>query len=130
MTHTAKWATLALLFLGMAPVANAQTPDSKSQCFFAHQFQTWKAQDDRTIFIRVDPHRYYRLDLAASCSELRSPGSFLVTTFRGPNLVCNALDWNITAKDNIRGPTQGCIVKTMTVLTPEEAAAIPRKFKP
>lgn len=130
MTHMTKWTTVALLLLGMTPSANAQSPDSKSQCFFAHDFRTWKAQDDRTILIRVDPHRYYRLDLAASCSELRSPGSFLVTLFRGPNLVCNALDWNITVKDNFRGPTQGCIVKTMTALTPDEAAAIPRKLKP
>ena len=129
MIHLAKLTAIGVLFLGLTSVA-AASPDSKSQCFMAHQFRSWKAQDDRTILIRVDPKRYYRLDFAASCSEMRSPGSFLVTVFRGPNLVCDALDWNITVKDNFRGPTQGCIVKKMTELTPDEAAAIPGKLKP
>jgi hypothetical protein len=114
----------------MTVAAGQAAPASQSQCFMAHQFQTWKASDDRTILIRVDPHRYYRLDLAVPCAGIRSPGIFLVTTFRGPNLVCNALDWNITLKDNIRGPTQGCIVQKMTELTPEEVAVIPAKSKP
>ena len=130
MSRSARWAAIGVLFLGMTTVAGAADPIAKSQCFLVHQFRTWKALDDRTITIRVDPHRYYRLDFAASCAAMRSPGSFLVTRFRGPNLVCDALDWDISVKDNFRGPTQGCVVKKMTELTPEEAAAIPKKFKP
>ena len=130
MIRAARVTAICVLLLALTSVAAAAAPAAKSACFFAHQFRTWKAQDDRTIMIRVDPNRYDRLDLAASCSMMRAPGSFLVTTFRGPNLVCNALDWNITVKDNFRGPTQGCIVKKMTELSPDEAAAIPRKFKP
>ena len=130
MTRTIRMTAIGLLLLGMTTAVAAAAPDSKSPCFFAHQFRTWKAQDDRTIMIRVDPNRYYRLDMAASCSTMRSPGSFLVTLFRGPNLVCSALDWNITVKDNFRGPAQGCIVKKMTVVSPDEAAAIPRQVKP
>ena len=130
MTCTTRMIAIGLFLLGMTSGAAVAAPESKSACFFAHQFRTWKAQDDRTIMIRVDPNRYYRLDMAASCATMRSPGAILVTLFRGPNLVCSALDWSITVKDNFRGPTQGCIVKQMTELSPDEAAAIPRKLKP
>lgn len=130
MIRATRVMAITVLLLGITTVVAAAASDTKSACFFAHQFRTWKAQDDRTILIRVDPNRYYRLDLAASCATMRSPGSFLVTVFRGPNLVCNALDWNLTVKDNFRGPAEGCIVNKMTELSPDEAAAIPRKLRP
>lgn len=130
MTRTTRVMAVAILLFDISTVSAVAAPDSKSPCFFAHQFRTWKAQDDRTILIRVDPNRYYRLDMAASCGTMRAPGAILVTLFRGPNLVCSALDWSITVKDNFRGPTQGCIVKKMTELSPDEVAAIPRRLKP
>jgi hypothetical protein len=127
----ARLASIGFLFLATTGVVGAAAaPPSKSQCFFVHQFRTWKALDDKTIVIRVDPQRFYRLDLAVSCAGIRSPGIFLVTMFRGPSLVCDALDWDITIKDSLRGPTQSCIVKNMTLLFPDEVAAIPRKLKP
>jgi hypothetical protein len=106
-------------------------PEKKGpQCFFVRSFENWKAPDNKTIYIRVDLHRYFRLDLAGTCGSLRSPGAYLVTKFRGSDVVCSALDWNISVVDGPHGIPQACIVKTMTELTPAEAAAIPKGSRP
>jgi uncharacterized protein DUF6491 len=99
------------------------------KCFFASQFENWKSPDAKTIYIRVGVHDYYRLDLSTRCSMLQSPTSHLVTRFVGSNTVCAPIDWDLQVADSA-GMRQGCIVKTMTPLTSEEAAAIPAKFKP
>ena len=101
------------------------------QCFSIRNFETWKALDDKTLYIRVFSRRYYRLDLAASCPRVTAPSSHLVTKWRGSSWVCSALDWDLrVSEDPVRGFESSCIVKSMTPLTDAEAAAIPRKFKP
>jgi hypothetical protein len=110
-----------------ALAADAAAP-AKNACFFSSQFQNWTAADAKTIYIRVNTNAFYRLDMAASCSQLKSIDPHLITKFSGSNTVCSALDWNLSVSDgNI---SQACIVKKMTQLTPEEVSAIPKKFKP
>jgi hypothetical protein len=51
----------------------------------------------------------------------------------GPDTICSAIDWDLkvsTSTDLRGGMAVPCIVKTMTELSPDEAAAIPKKFKP
>jgi hypothetical protein len=104
-----------------------------SGCFSIRDYQNWKSPDARTIYIKVAGDRYYRLDLAADCSGLQWPGVHLLTKSRS-SMVCDALDWDITASTRTFGQPGGmemkCIVKTMTPLTPAEVTAIPPKFKP
>ncbi len=111
--------------------ADAADPSFRHQsCFYISQFENWKAPDSKTIYIRAGLTRYYRLDMSYQCGSLTWPGAFLITKFRGSNSVCTALDWDIEVVDGPHGIPVPCIVKTMTELTPAEAAAIPRKFKP
>ena len=120
-----------LLFCVESSVANAAEPTSGyHSCFLTSQFENWKAPDPKTIYIRVGLTRYYRLDMSSQCRSLTWPGAFLITKFRGSNSVCTALDWDIKVVDGPHGIPIPCIVKTMTELTPAEAAAIPKKFKP
>lgn len=99
-------------------------------CFRSSEFQNWKAADAKTIYIRVGMHRYYRLDLAAPCYSIRTPGAFLVTKIRGSNTICSAIDWDLHVATSWHDIPQACIVKKMTELTPAEAAALPKKIKP
>jgi hypothetical protein len=99
-------------------------------CFFVSQFRHWKAPDDKTIYISVQPDRYYRLDLSGRCPALRWPASHLVTVFRGSDTVCSALDWDLKVSQAPNGIAEPCIVRQMTLLSPAEADAIPPKFKP
>jgi hypothetical protein len=75
--------------------------------------------------------KYYRLDLAGTCPALRQPDAHLITHTRGPDTVCAAIDWDLKVSEGASFRfSEPCIVKTMTLLTPGEVAAIPKEFKP
>ncbi len=127
----AKSAAVAGILLGLTTFAHAQSaPLQKTSCFAITQFRGWKAPNTHTLYIRVNPARYYRLDLVTDCSSLRWPTATLLSEFRGSSSVCAPLDWQLKVSDGPYGFPQACMVKTMTELSPAEAAAIPRKFKP
>ncbi|HLY04382.1 MAG TPA: hypothetical protein VKR31_01425 [Rhizomicrobium sp.] len=109
----------------------AAQPPQQNACFLINQFNGWKSPDTRTIFIRVGLDRIFRLDLANNCSLLAMPNVHLITKTRGPDLVCSAIDWDLSVSESPPGNIpQPCIVKKMTLLSPGEAAAIPPKFRP
>ena len=121
----------ALTLTMASAVAQPATPVSNAnQCFTANQFENWRAADARTIYIRVRGNHYYRLDLGGECSELLAPEPRLLTTFRGSNLICSALDWDLKVSAGLNGTVEPCIVKMMTMLSPAEVAALPKKTKP
>jgi hypothetical protein len=116
---------------GSLALAQAESPPPKPDgCFFIRNFENWKAADARTIYIRVNFSRYYRLDLASECPALLRMDPRLITVWRGSDVVCDALDWDLKVSNGAHGIAEPCIVKTMTALTGAEAAAIPKAFKP
>ncbi len=112
--------------------AQAAKDHPRNQCFYITQFEQWRDLDDKTIYIRVNLNDYYRLDMAQSCPELTYPNPHLITHTMGPDTVCGPLDWDLRVAPDSGPGSFGvpCIVKAMTKLTPAEAAAIPKKFKP
>jgi hypothetical protein len=118
-----------------APAFAQDNAGPPPRCFSMHDFSNWKAPDARTIYIRVNVNRFYRLDLSAPCQSLMYPDSHLITKVRGSDQVCDGLDWDLSVSDS-SGMTRGggfkeaCIVKTQTPLSAAEVAAIPRKFRP
>jgi hypothetical protein len=134
MRSFAPYALAAIAVLGAAGAAFAQpaatpAPTGKS-CFFVNQFDTWKAPDNKTMYIKTTGNRYYRLDMAGTCSGLTGISPHLITTFRGGNTICSNLDWDLKVASAPGAPAVACIVKTMTEMTPDEVKAIPKKFKP
>ena len=122
-------ALLAPSFPSQAQNANASRPGDA--CFYSNQFENWRAPDDRTILIRVGVSRYYRLDLAGPCNGLTWPSATLINRIHGPDLICKPIDWDLMVSDSPTGGFEhGCIVKSMTQLSPEEVASIPAKFRP
>lgn len=130
MRRTAFILAAAALFVGCATAQADDMSHAPGKCFFVSQFENWKASDAKTIFIRVGVNSYYRLDLASTCPELTWPDVHLVMNVNGPDTICSAVDWDLKVKQNPNGIAMPCIVKTMTPLTPEQANAIPKKFKP
>ena len=121
----------AVLAAGVPGAAvSAQAADESRHCFFSSQFKNWRAADEKTLYIRVGVNRYFRLDLAASCRTALWPDATMITVFRGSNLVCSALDWDVKVSQRVNGIPQACMVSKMTELTEAEAAALPRKVKP
>ena len=102
-----------------------------TSCFPMHEFDTWRAQDAKTIFIRVEQTRYFRLDLGYACPFLTEKGVHLITKTTGSDQVCTPSDWDLGVSRDIPGSLPSrCIVKAMTPLSPAEADAIPKEFKP
>ena len=84
------------------------------------------------MYLRVNVNEYFRIDMSGECPELTYPDAHLITVWRGSSEVCGPLDWDLKVADGT-GPGSfavPCIVKNQTRLTPAEAAAIPKKFKP
>jgi hypothetical protein len=126
-----KCATAVVALGVILGIARSEAQPAQNACFLITEFRGWKAPDDKTIFIRVGLDRVYRLDLANRCSLLSFPNVHLITKTRGPDLVCSAIDWDLSVSESPPGNIpEPCIVKKMTLLSPDAAAAIPPKFKP
>lgn len=126
----ANFAVAVALIFSSATTAQEPASASRTRCFYSNQFEQWKASDAKTIYIRVGPHRYYRLDLAAPCSRLRSPGAFLITKLHGSTDICTPADWDLHVATSWNDIPTACIVKAMAELSPQEAAAISRNALP
>ncbi len=113
-----------------AAADTAPVPGTPPRCFFVQNFQNWKAPDNKTMYIRVGVNQYYRLDMAGSCDALTYPNTHLITQWRGAPTACDGVDWDLQVSQGIPAAPQSCIVKSQTPLTPAQAAAIPKKFKP
>ena len=114
------------LLLALGP-AHAQPA---RQCFNTFEMGNWRAADASTLYVRVHMNKIYRLDLKGRCSLLTAPGARLITTFRGSNLICSPLDWDLKVSTGIGNDQEPCLVKTMTPLSPDEIKALPKKDTP
>jgi hypothetical protein len=107
--------------------ATAQT--NHDNCFRMSMLSSTRPDGDQRIYARVGVSSFYRIDLAHRCSSLPYEGNFLVLTpTPGSDLICGPLDLDLKVSDH--GSKESCFIKSITRLTPEEAAAIPRKAKP
>ena|ERR1051326_6925249 len=124
--------SIVLALWAVIPV-RAQPVDAvrpSGACFFSDQFRNWRAADEQTIYIRVLPNRYYRLDLAAACTMLTSPGARLITRFEGKRTVCSPQDWDLSVVEWGGAARAQCVVRAMTLLSPEQVAGLPQRVRP
>ena len=114
-------------FTAVAVPAAAQT--NRDNCFRMSMLSSTRPDGDRRIYARVGVNTFYRIDLAHRCSSLPYEGNFLVLEpAGGSDLICNPIDLDLKVNDH--GAKEACFIKSITRLTPEEAAAIPKKAKP
>lgn len=125
---TAALAAAALMGLG-AGSALADTANHNS-CFLSSNWDGWKSPDPSTIYLRVSMNRIFRLDLAHPAHDLDDPGVHLVTTIRGSAWICSPLDLSQLSVSDNHGIREPLFVRSITELTPEEARAIPPRFRP
>ena len=124
-------AMISAVLIGAAP-AGAASPGSGEHphnCFFINQWRGWKAPTPDVIYIGVNLHDVYKIQLSDGASELQWPDARLISKARGSDTVCDALDLDLSVSDG-HGMSQPLIATSLTKLTPDEVAAIPRKFKP
>ncbi|SRR5579875_3771423 len=127
--------TLSMLAVAGALLAAAgplpaQTRDQpKMPCFFVNQWRGWKSPDPSTLYLNVNVRDVYEVKLSTPSDQLSWPDMHLVSIVRGTSSVCNALDLDLKIAD-INGFSTPLIAKSIRKLTPEEVAAIPKKYLP
>ncbi len=134
MTHLRTFAAIgltgAVLAGAAAPVAAATRDDSRSPCFFVTQWQGWKSPAPDTLYLGVNNHDIYEVKLSGGGSnQLDWPNMHLVSIDRGSGSICNSLDLDLKIADT-NGFSEPLIAKSLRKLSPEEVAAVPRKFRP
>jgi hypothetical protein len=131
-THLALAATAAALLTLAASAAaaadNPAKPVAQNQCFWTRNITSFSAPDDHTVYVRVNYRDVYKLDLMISCPDVDWNQRIALVSRSGPN-ICSALDAEIVSNATGLG-RQHCPVKTLTKLTPEEVAALPKRAKP
>jgi hypothetical protein len=121
-------AAVALMSLAAAPMANAAS--SGTSCFLANEWEGWHSPSPNVIYLRVGANRIYRLDLSAGSSSLQDGGMHLVNRIQGSDWICSPLDLQLEVADDHGGFREGLIVKSITLLTPDEVKAIPKRDLP
>ena len=117
----------ATLALGAAAPALAAA--DSHPCFFISQWRGWKAPSNDVLYIGVNLHDVYKVQLSSGSPELQWPDAHLISITRGSSSVCDALDLDLRVSDG-HGFQEPLIATSMVKLTPDEVAAIPRKFRP
>jgi hypothetical protein len=132
MTRTFTGAAITGLLLGYGAIAWAQSPaqggaatPSKpaDACFFQRDVLGFSAPDDHTVYLRVGPSDYYRLDLMGTCPNLNwSQGLFLRNRSGGPT-VCSPMDADVMVR--LRGAIpDDCPVSAIHKLSKPETLAL------
>ena len=111
------------------PAAKDATPRAARSCFSLSDWDGWSAPDRNTLYMKVRHRDVYRVDLSHGTSQLTSPGVHLVSIQRGVNTICSPIDLDLRVSDGM-GFAMPIMAKTITKLTPEEIAAIPKKQRP
>ena len=99
------------------------------RCFRLHDWNGWRTPDGKTMYIRIGISDLWRIDMSGTCGGLRSPTSHLVTRVRSGDLVCDALDLDLSVQDT-NGFTEPCIIQSIRPLTDAEAKALDSKDRP
>jgi len=117
--------------LGLAGAAQAATPEKGNttrNCFMTQDWENWRGADANTIYLRVRIHDFYKLELSGGSNMVTDQSNHLVSIVRGSSWICNPLDLDLKISDG--HITEPLIVKSITKLTPEQVAMIPKKVLP
>jgi hypothetical protein len=117
------------LALASGPASAETSASSNPPCFFITQWRGWKSPSPDVIYLGVNMHDVYRVELSGGSPELQWPDVHLVSRSFGSDSVCSALDLQLEVADTT-GFREALIARKLTKLTPDEVAAIPRKYRP
>lgn len=111
------------------PADPAAKPRPARSCFSLSDWDNWSAPDRDTLYLKVRNRDVYQVELSHGTSMLTSPGVHLVSVVRGVDTVCRPLDLDLRVSDGF-GMAMPIMAKSITKLSPEQIAAIPKKDRP
>lgn len=125
--------TTALLAAAAPAFADSAAKDAAPKparsCFSLSDWSGWSAPDKNTLLMRVRNREVYRVDLSHGTSQLTSPGVHIVSIVRGSDQVCRPIDLDLRVSDSM-GFAMPIMAKSITRLSAEEVAALPKRDRP
>lgn len=115
-------AALAVTF----PAVEAEPTHAASVCFNLSNIQGERVPDDRNVYFRADAGRIYHLEFGSDCPDASTYTLVLHPFNNDANQICSATQLDI----HVRDTGAACIATKLSVLTPEEAAALPPNARP
>ena len=110
-----------------APALPAAAADA---CFRTHDIQNHRKVDNNTIYVRVLNKDVYRVTSSTPCfAGATSNDALVIKVIGASDSVCRPIDLDLAVRTGPVG-TSHCIVSSITKLTPQEKAAIPKKLRP
>ena len=104
------------------PAAAQPKPDNR--CILTRDLRNHTVADDHTLYFDVGGRAIYRVETNGCLAGVSSSDPIVLRDRASTGRICTKMDLDIT----VRGAN--CIVSSMTKLTPEEAAALPRRVHP
>lgn len=114
-------AALAITF----PVAEAQPAHNAGACFILRNIQGSKLADPRNYYFRADGGRVFHLEFGADCATAHTY-PLILRPVDNDGRICSAVQLDVRVRDT----GEECITKSLSVLTPDEAAALPPNARP
>lgn len=120
---------LALSAALPASAASAPAPERAKSCFYTRNLSSWTAVDRTTVNLRVGVSDYYQLKLMFDCPNL-DWAQHIGLEHRGSDWICSGLDAELIVPQGAGAAALRCPVVTIRKLSPEEASALPPKYRP
>jgi len=109
----------------LALPAQAAQATHDEPCFLTRDIRNHTVGNDHTLYFDVGGRSVWRADMTNNCmAGAVSSDPIILRERAGMGRICRKLDLDV----GIRGTR--CIVGSLTKLTPEEVAALPKKLRP
>jgi hypothetical protein len=109
----------------LALPAQAQPSASAIPCFLTRDLRNHTVGDDHTLYFDVGGRSVMKAVMSNNClAGTTSSDPIVLRDQVGTGRICHKLDLDVGVRGN------RCIVESLTMLTPVEVAALPRKVKP
>jgi hypothetical protein len=114
-----------LALAGAAALAAPAAAQPSSPCFMTRDLRNHTVADAHTLYFDVGGRAVYRATMSNNClASAVSSDPIVLRDQAGTGRICKPIDLDV----GVNGTR--CIAQSLTRLTPEEAAALPRKVRP
>ena len=119
---------LQILCLAASIAVTSASSSAFAECFRMSEVQGHTIVDNNTLYLSVGRHDVYRVSMKGSCLAGAMRSDPIITESFGGGPICKPID--LSLKIATPGGASACIVDKIEKLTPDQAAAIPKKLRP
>jgi hypothetical protein len=102
---------------------------SAPACFRVRQLHNHTVADPHTMYLNYDNRAVYRVTMSDNClAAATSSDPIIIKERTGSDQICKPIDLDVSVA--VGGIPNRCIVSSIDRLSPEEAAALPRRLRP